>query len=217
MADESTIEVALFPIPNMVAFPGTIVPLHVFEPRYRKLVNDCVEEGRLLGVSHTQKTISQQRKNQTLEEALNSNQATYKAQEVFSAGTCAITETLPDGRLLAEIEMTTRVRAVGELQSLPYRIVECERLDDELAGDSAEADELQRFVNDKLIELVGGQNPEVARILGSPAWTEMAPADYSFKIFQFLRFDADVMQDVLEMQSANERLGLVWGVLQGAR
>ena len=45
----------------------------------------------------------------------------------------------------------------------------------------------------------------------------MAPADYSFKIFQFLRFDADIMQHVLEMQSANERLNLVWGVLEGAQ
>ena len=215
MADEGTIEVALFPIPNMVAFPGTIVPLHVFEPRYRKLVHDCVENDRLLGVSHTQKTISEPRKNQTLEEALSSNQATYKAWEIFSAGTCEISETLPDGRLIAEIEMTMRVHAVGEVQSLPYRIVECERLDDEPV-DSAEAVELQRAVNDKLIELVGGQNPEVARILGSPAWADMAPADYSFKIFQFLRFDADIMQDVLERQNASERLGLVWGLLERA-
>ena len=40
-AEEANIEeVALFPIPDLVAFPGTVIPLHVFEPRYRKMVHD---------------------------------------------------------------------------------------------------------------------------------------------------------------------------------
>ena len=42
-AEETNVEeVALFPIPDLVAFPGTVIPLHVFEPRYRKMVHDCV-------------------------------------------------------------------------------------------------------------------------------------------------------------------------------
>ena len=52
-AEEANIEeVALFPIPDLVAFPGTVIPLHVFEPRYRKMVHDCVESGRKIGVCH---------------------------------------------------------------------------------------------------------------------------------------------------------------------
>ena len=78
------IEVALFPIPDVVAFPGTVVPLHVFEPRYRQLVRDCVSNDRMVGVSHVVKTIHQPAANQTLEQALSSNQATYKPREVFS-------------------------------------------------------------------------------------------------------------------------------------
>ena len=39
---------------GVVAFPGIIVPLHFFEPRYRQLVHDCVEDERLVAVSHTQ-------------------------------------------------------------------------------------------------------------------------------------------------------------------
>ena len=30
--------IALFPIPDLVAFPGAMVPLHVFEPRYREML-----------------------------------------------------------------------------------------------------------------------------------------------------------------------------------
>ena len=80
------LQVALFPIPDVVAFPGTVLPLHVFEPRYRRLVNDCVSEDMMVGVSHVRKTIHEARKNQTVEEALSSNQATYQPREVFSAG-----------------------------------------------------------------------------------------------------------------------------------
>ena len=46
-------EISLFPIPNVVAFPGTVMPLHVFEPRYRALINDAVDQNRMIGVCHT--------------------------------------------------------------------------------------------------------------------------------------------------------------------
>lgn len=34
--------VALFPLPNVVLFPGTAVALHLFEPRYRQLARDVI-------------------------------------------------------------------------------------------------------------------------------------------------------------------------------
>jgi hypothetical protein len=35
-------------------------------------------------------------------------------------------------------------------------------------------------------------------------------------VFQYLKFDADVMQEILEMRSAHARLELVWAILQRA-
>ena len=32
----------LFPLPGLVLFPGTVLPLHLFEPRYRTLIADCL-------------------------------------------------------------------------------------------------------------------------------------------------------------------------------
>ena len=37
----------LFPLPNLVFFPNTRLPLHVFEPRYRQLVADVLERDSL--------------------------------------------------------------------------------------------------------------------------------------------------------------------------
>jgi Lon protease-like protein len=35
----------LFPLPRVVFFPGTALPLHLFEPRYRRLAADCIDSG----------------------------------------------------------------------------------------------------------------------------------------------------------------------------
>lgn len=40
----------LFPLPNAVLFPGALLPLHVFEPRYRALVRDALASHRSLAV-----------------------------------------------------------------------------------------------------------------------------------------------------------------------
>lgn len=41
----------LFPLPNLVLFPTAVQPLHVFEPRYRQLMEDAVKDDRLIGMS----------------------------------------------------------------------------------------------------------------------------------------------------------------------
>ncbi len=43
--------VPLFPLPNVVFFPKTYLPLHVFEPRYREMVQDTMEGDRIIGMA----------------------------------------------------------------------------------------------------------------------------------------------------------------------
>ena len=38
----------LFPLPNVVLFPGALLPLHIFEPRYRQMVADAMDDDRLI-------------------------------------------------------------------------------------------------------------------------------------------------------------------------
>lgn len=40
---------ALFPL-NTVLFPGQLLPLHIFEPRYRQMIGECIQHGRPFGV-----------------------------------------------------------------------------------------------------------------------------------------------------------------------
>jgi Lon protease-like protein len=46
----------VFPLPQTVLFPGALLPLHVFEPRYRALVKDCLASHKVLAVSLIRET-----------------------------------------------------------------------------------------------------------------------------------------------------------------
>lgn len=42
--------IPLFPLPNVVFFPKTSIPLHIFEPRYRQMIQESLEEARMIGM-----------------------------------------------------------------------------------------------------------------------------------------------------------------------
>jgi len=46
----SQLALPLFPL-NTVLFPGQVLPLHVFEPRYRQMIATCIEQGAPFGVA----------------------------------------------------------------------------------------------------------------------------------------------------------------------
>ncbi|MBT5791446.1 MAG: LON peptidase substrate-binding domain-containing protein, partial [Gammaproteobacteria bacterium] len=200
----------LFPIPGMVAFPGTIVPLHVFEPRYRQMVTDAVEQNRMIAVCHTKKEIRPAKDGQSMQDALKNNQATYQPVEVFSAGICEIIDTTADGRVYIHISMSKRLQLVHEVQTLPYRIVACSELEDvsQLASDD-ELMEYQKSITDSIVRMIGKHNPAKLSEFNSDEWLELSPIEFSFKVFQLVRFDADTMQSILEVTSNLERLKMV--------
>jgi len=149
----------------------------------------------------------------TTEEALSTNQATYLPYEIFSAGPCRILETLDDGRIHAAIEMQARYRVISEVQTLPYKIVRAERLIDEDAEQEYPA--LQREINDSLLALIGEEHQQLRKILAANSWQEQSSSVFSYRIFQYLKFDADIMQQLLECNSIEARLHLVGGLLSG--
>src|SRR5512139_3818015 len=42
--------IPIFPLPNVVLFPGVFLPLHIFEPRYRAMVQDVLRGDRIIGM-----------------------------------------------------------------------------------------------------------------------------------------------------------------------
>ena len=54
--DELPRTVPIFPLSNFIMFPGTTVPLNIFEPRYLQMVNDSMKEHRIIGMIQPKKT-----------------------------------------------------------------------------------------------------------------------------------------------------------------
>ena len=49
-------KISIFPLTNFIIFPGSDVPLNIFEPRYIKMVDECMSGNRLIGIIQPKKT-----------------------------------------------------------------------------------------------------------------------------------------------------------------
>lgn len=200
-------DIALFPIPNCVAFPGVPFPLHVFEPRYRKMVNHCIDTGMLMGVCNTQKVLHEAKPDQTIDEALHSNQATYKPCEIFSAGKCELLEVFKDGRMAIQVEIEQRFKLGNVLQTLPFSIYSCSEYDDDELTENQSA-ALYEMKEKILVRLsaITHHIPELQSLLHSNEWQKMPPETFSFKIFSLFQIPGDHLQTMLEYRNPKDRL-----------
>lgn len=106
--------VGLFPLPNVVLFPSQLLALHVFEPRYRRLIRDVISQRLPLAVPRLKPGF---------------DAAYYGAPPVFEI--CGVGEVreyseLPDGCYNIVVHGLGRVRLVEELRSQPYRVARVE-------------------------------------------------------------------------------------------
>ena len=207
-------EVPLFPIPDLVAFPDTLMPLHVFEPRYRAMIADVVEEDRMIGITNTKKRISTPRENQSIKEALNQNQATYEPRDIFCVGGVKVLEKTRDGRIYVNINLKHRVVLVEETQTLPYRICKCRLLEDQIV-ESAKLVHHQQEILKLMTGILQREAPAELAKFDQKSWATLDPRKFSFEIFKIIRFNPDLMQSLLEMTDPEKRLILIKETLFG--
>ena len=210
-------DVALFPIPNSVSFPGVPCPLHVFEPRYRQMVRHCLEDDLYLGVCHTEKVLRSNTREQTLEEALSSNQSTYKPCEVFSAGPVELVEELPDGRLMINVRTSVRLLLEEEKQTLPFSIWRCRELLDRDSDEQAQLamEQSKEKILTRLLAITHGQEVIQAQ-LRSDHWQQMPARDFSFAAAGMLVADPELAQQLLETTDTRHRLEVLLSLLNTA-
>jgi Lon protease-like protein len=103
-------EMPVFPLSGVVLFPGALLPLHIFEPRYRKMLADCLATHRCMAMALV---IGEGDKVDLAE--------TPKFARVAGAGIVVHHAALPDGRSNLVLEGRARV-ALDELPFVPpYR------------------------------------------------------------------------------------------------
>jgi len=110
----------LFPLPNVVLFPGVPLPLHIFEPRYRAMVADALEADRLIGMVLLKPGF----------------EANYEGRPpIFPIGCRGVivhSTKLEDGRYNIVLNGLERVRVLEENHERPYRRATIEVLLDPL-------------------------------------------------------------------------------------
>ncbi len=108
----------LFPLPNVVLFPGVPLPLHIFEPRYRAMVADALESDLLIGMVLLKPGF----------------EADYEGRPpIFSIGCRGVivhSAKLDDGRYNVVLNGLERVRVIEEDHERPYRRAVVEVLND---------------------------------------------------------------------------------------
>ncbi len=168
----------------------------------------------LLGICHTQKVLSPAKPDQEVNEALHSNQATYKPYTIFSAGKCELLKTLEDGRLYLKVHIQSRFKAVSEIQTIPFSLFECTPYHDQPVDHTLlnEAEVTKEKIL-KRLQVMTNSIPDAQRLLFSDEWVNKDLSRFSFEIFGLLQFDADLQQEILEMTSVKARLDYLLDLL----
>jgi uncharacterized protein len=116
--------VPLFPLPNVVLFPRAILPLHIFEERYKQMTADAVRGHRQVAMALLRRGWERDYYGRPV------------IDPVVCVGTIVSHERLADGRYNFLLEGRARARVVREIGTEPYRLAELEPLA-EINGDEA--------------------------------------------------------------------------------
>ena len=100
----------VFPLTGVMLLPGTVLPLHIFEARYRAMVEDAIEGGKIFGM--IQPYVPQDDNRGPQSDAENSAPDLYK---VGCAGYIEQWEKLPDGRFFVQLKGVNRFRFSEEV------------------------------------------------------------------------------------------------------
>jgi uncharacterized protein len=196
LAPEDLANLPIFPLPNAVLFPGALLPLHVFEPRYRSLTRDVLAGRRLMGIAR-------------LKPGFEGN---YEGRpplfEVCGVGSVTESVERPDGRFDLTLRGLARVHIISEHPPAQlYRLVQAEELAD-LPSDPALTSAWQR----KLISLwtiLSPHLPEPVRDLRALTRGAEGAGAYADRLAAALVGDPDGSQRLLAELDPAERLRLL--------
>jgi Lon protease-like protein len=144
--------VPLFPLPNLVLFPGMMVPLHIFEPRYREMVADSARSDGIIGMILL--------KGEWEDDY-------YGFPDIFEigcAGKIRDLVRLDDGRYNLVLEGLAEFRVLREIREKPYRQAEITSC--AVASDALECDfEMMESLREVLFSYLGDPAKEAWRTI----------------------------------------------------
>jgi Lon protease-like protein len=175
---ESLESFPLFPL-GIVLLPSEVVPLHIFEERYKVMIGECLERESDFGIVWLS------------DKGLCDIGCTARITQVL--------DRFDDGRMNILVAGGQPFRLVRRIEELPYPAGDVDLLDrDEGEGDASLATEARERYAD-LVERVTDERPDDDDLIGLDAYGMAAT----------IEFEADAKQELLEAATESERLKLV--------
>ncbi len=178
-------ELPLFPLPGVILFPGRPLPLHIFEYRYRMLMNSILESDRRFGV-----LLWDQEKNAP-----------------SNIGCCAEIVRfyrLPDDRMEVLTLGQQRFRVLEQVREKPYRVGLVQWIQDEPTMKDLRP--MTRDVSQLLQDVVRLSGKLTGEAIDLPDDLPDTPIELSYWIASNLRGVPEEQQALLEMLNTEERL-----------
>lgn len=178
-------ELPLFPLPEVVLFPGIPLPLHIFEPRYRILMNTILESDRRFGVLMVDPMEG----------------------KVANVGCCAeliYHERTPDDRMYIKTVGQQRFRVLDYVRKKPYYVGLVEWIEDQPT--ERDLHSLMRDVDQLLRDVVHLSGKLTEQEIELPDDIPSAPLELSYWVAGNLKGVAPEQQSLLEMQDTAARL-----------
>ena len=194
-------ELPLFPLP-VVLFPGVPLPLHIFEPRYRQMLDDIRVSNNLFGLSYFDSSASERE--------------IPKLGEIGCVAEVTETLTLPDGRsnILTIGLVRYRIDSYVE-RGDPYLVVRVSYFEDDDKDEGtlqvAASDVADTFT--RIAKAVRTINDERVNL---PDISDTEPERLSFLVSAAMEVEVEVKQELLELRSTGERLRRLRGMLDQA-
>lgn len=199
LTPEALSETPVFPLAGVLLLPNTIVSLHVFEPRYRRMLDDITDSHRVMAVALLDETGAPD---------------TFGRPPIASTvgvGVVRRSARLPDGRFNLLVEGVRRAsikRELDPLPSIPYRRVEVELLSDHIRDDSAALSSAVSSLR-SLCAPALGRDPEFTERLNEIS----DPGALADTVAAAVISDTGDRKRILEELDVIERLEIVSGVL----
>jgi Lon protease-like protein len=181
----SVTEIGLFPL-ELVLVPTERVPLHIFEPRYKELIGECLRGGREFGL------VLQDEQGRR---EIGTRAAVVEVLQVFD-----------DGRMNVIVEGHERFRLRELTSGRIFLTGDVEPVDDEDDEQDAAASEEAMALFRRLVEAAGGDVDE----------PEDDAGPLSFQIAARVDFGTEPKQELLELRSEPARLRQLCPLLEGA-
>jgi uncharacterized protein len=179
--------IPIFPLPNVVLFPNVFLPLHIFEPRYRQMVDDALSGDRIIGMVLLRSG---------WERDYEGRPAVYPTG---CAGVITHAERLADGRFNIVLRGMEKFTITGEEEGKLYRLAHV----DAMPEPSADAFREEMRENRRRLESLlvpqpeGGGDPKVP--------TSMPDEDLVNALAQYLEFEPVEKQALLERDGVLDR------------